>query len=338
MLVEETFTPGTRGRPSMMLELGPATDVFIGIEISEQGGRILGVDGSGALIGRPLTFSGGSRVEEIERLVAHFLVSCPNREVGAIVVGVPGVVSRDGQRVQTSARLPHLEEITSSDLDSAFGTGPCVFANDANCMALAEYHHGVNTGLMKEGETLLCIYASRGLGAGIVDGGRIIPGASGSAGEISHVRLSKIWDEECTCGGRGCLETIVSGGALIKQVRAAGFPVESVDDILEFSRRGHLAPGKLMEERARTFGTAVAMLANFLNPANVVLTGDTFRLEGYAEDVIRYTFEASHPITAQGLTIRTSCESMPCVAYGAALVARSRVLPLELSRPLPQRV
>lgn len=333
LLVEEVAAHGGRGRPSMMLELGPATDVFVGIEISEAGGRILGVDGSGALIGNPLTFTGASRVADLERLVAHFLASCPHRAVGAIVVGVPGVVSRDCQSIQHSTRLPHLEQLTAKMLEESFGTGPCSFANDANCMAFAEYHDAVRKGVLGEDESLLCIYVSRGLGSGIVTGGRIIRGAAGSAGEISHVRLSRIGDEECRCGGRGCLETIVSGSAVVKQVRAAGYSVDSTDEIFELVSEGRIDLGEIMNEQAHTFGAAVAMLANFLNPNMVVLTGETFRLVDYAEAVVRHAYESSHPLTAQRMTIRASAGVMPCVAYGAALVARSRVLPLELSRP-----
>lgn len=325
LLLETASVRAGRGRPSTSLQLGMGTDIFVGMEVCEGGCRIIGVDGSGRMVCPPMTLTGGCRPEDMSRLVTHFKMSCPDRPFGGVGIGVPGSVNREGTRVLLSSRLPHLEEVSAKQLEDLFDLGPCTLANDSNCMALAEFHDAVHKGLIPEESSLLCIYAARGLGAGIVNHGRIIRGANGSAGEISHVRLSRIGDELCSCGGRGCLETIVSGGALIKEVRRAGFVVDTIDDVIALSEAGKVAVEQLMAEQARTFGAAIAMLANFLNPNTVVLSGEIFRVTGYTEAVMEHAFAASHPLIAKRLAVRASCDPMPCVALGAALVARSAI-------------
>src|SRR5579875_3600845 len=75
--------------------------------------------------------------------------------------------------------------------------------NDAICLAVGEHW--------------------RGVGGGLVLGGRLIDGASGNAGHVGHVVVDPEDGPPCACGGRGCLEAIARGPALAAWAREQGW-------------------------------------------------------------------------------------------------------------------
>src|SRR5690606_15413903 len=60
---------------------------------------------------------------------------------------------------------------------------------------------------------VLFVTLLEGIGGGIVEGGRLLSGRDGSAGEIGHTRVS-VDGPKCGCGGRGCLEAHVAPARL----------------------------------------------------------------------------------------------------------------------------
>ena len=66
-------------------------------------------------------------------------------------------------------------------------------------------------------EDMVLVHVGRGVGCGIVTGGRRVTGAHHAAGEIGHVTVGTDGGEDCPCGKRGCLETWLS----VPRLRAA---------------------------------------------------------------------------------------------------------------------
>ena len=46
----------------------------------------------------------------------------------------------------------------------------------------------------------------------------------------------------CSCGNRGCVAVLASGGALVRQLAEEGFDVSSTADVVELVRAGRAAP------------------------------------------------------------------------------------------------
>ena len=87
---------------------------------------------------------------------------------------------------------------------------PVHIGNDATLGALAEWRLGAGTAV----DDLVYVMLGEGVGCGLVLGGRLHTGASGTAGELGH--LPVVSDGKiCRCGSRGCLETVVSKHALV---------------------------------------------------------------------------------------------------------------------------
>ena len=69
-------------------------------------------------------------------------------------------------------------------------------------------------------DDFLFVKIGTGIGCGIVVGGEIYRGVSGSAGDIGHIRV----DDDgpiCMCGNTGCLEAFFGGAALARDALAA---------------------------------------------------------------------------------------------------------------------
>jgi predicted NBD/HSP70 family sugar kinase len=144
--------------------------------------------------------------------------------------------------------------------------------NDASLGALAEsvYQH-------PDAETLVYVKASTGVGAGIVIGGRVFRGARGVAGEIGHIMIQPR-GRFCQCGGRGCLETLIGGDAMLSNAKAVlgaqhFDPPQSVDELVKKARDGDPVCARVLREAAIQLGHTIGNLCNALNPNIVVLGG-----------------------------------------------------------------
>lgn len=144
--------------------------------------------------------------------------------------------------------------------------------NDANLAALAESIYSY-----EEVDSLIAIKASTGIGAGIIVGGAIVRGARGAAGEIGHMVVDPD-GHFCSCGGRGCLETVIGSDALVEQARMvlARRPQpspERFETLVTMAREGNVTCQRVLGEAAFTLGMAIGNLCNVLNPEVVVLGG-----------------------------------------------------------------
>jgi glucokinase len=95
---------------------------------------------------------------------------------------------------------------------------PVRLAGDGLCMALGEQWRGAAPGA----RFLLGMVVSTGVGGGLVLDGEPYFGRSGNAGHVGHVVVEP-GGRPCTCGGRGCVETVAAGPALLGWARAHGW-------------------------------------------------------------------------------------------------------------------
>ena len=82
---------------------------------------------------------------------------------------------------------------------------PTVFGKDARVNLYGEWKFGAG----KNRNNVLMITLGTGLGGAAVIDGRVIYGATGSAGEIGHINMFRE-GRECRCGSSGCLGRYVS--------------------------------------------------------------------------------------------------------------------------------
>ena len=131
-------------------------------------------------------------------------------------MGIPGSVSPLSGRIRNANSTWLNGQPLGKDLEAILGQ-PVSLANDANCLALSESVDGAG----QNASTMFAVILGTGVGGGLCVNGKIITGANGIAGEWGHTLLGGkasgvLAQEPCWCGKYGCIETHLSGPALVR--------------------------------------------------------------------------------------------------------------------------
>lgn len=276
-LVRETEVElrGTVGRPALPVELSGRRVVGLGLELGVDFLAVRAADLSGdehhrALVtgdnrGRPVDDVLG----ELAQLAAAALAVVEEQErltVGA-VIAVPGLVGADGCLL-VAPNLGWTDVSVPDRIADALGDPPFPVQaeNEANLGALAELWEGAG----REFSDFLYVSGELGIGAGIIVAGELFRGSHGFGGELGHTTVDPDGDV-CACGNRGCLETRVALGAML---RAAGLdPGAPVTDLAARATAGDERVLEALADAGRWLGIGVASAANLLNPRGVVVGG-----------------------------------------------------------------
>lgn len=252
--------------------------LFIGIDIGGTNLRCGLVDKSGVIVERRRA---GSRIEEgrdafCERLVSEIAAlkqaaSKHGKQVGAVGIGVPGLIGRDGL-IHSSVNMRPLEGFNLAACVGARSGLPVISANDANVIALGEQRFGAGRGF----SSCMVITIGTGLGSGLILDGKLWTGSGGFAAEFGHITV----DPEgipCPCGNRGCLEQYVSAGALVRfareQLTGKFADRLSAEKVAELAKQGDPGALSAFHQLGRWLGIALASLANTLNIQAAIIGG-----------------------------------------------------------------
>jgi glucokinase len=133
--------------------------------------------------------------------------------------------------------------------------------NDAICLAAGEHWRGAGRGV----DNVLGMVVSTGVGGGLILDARLIEGASGNAGHIGHVVVDAQHGPPCGCGGRGCLEAIARGPALVTWAQGEGWRPGRSDvtakDLADDGALGHPIGVAALRRAGRALGIAIASAA-----------------------------------------------------------------------------
>jgi glucokinase len=142
-------------------------------------------------------------------------------------------------------------------LQKRFEPIPVRVHNDAICLVAGEHWRGAGRGA----GNVLGMVVSTGVGGGLILDSRIIEGASGNAGHIGHVVVDPE-GPECACGGRGCLEAIARGPALVAWAQHQGWrpgrPDATAKDLADDGAQGHPVGLAAMRRAGRALGIAIS--------------------------------------------------------------------------------
>lgn len=188
-------------------------------------------------------------------------------------IGVPGVVEHDG-KVAISAPLWNWESVPFAEMLRARLEIPFYIDNGAKALSLAEAWLGAGRGA----ENLAVLLIGTGVGAGIITQNVLYRGATNSAGEWGHTKVTRN-GRLCRCGGRGCLETYIGAPGILQtwQEIAAlpAFPnqIEGIQALKTALQNHDPAAQNALHETAAMLGLGLGNLINLFNPERVILGG-----------------------------------------------------------------
>jgi fructokinase len=266
------------------------TPIHIGIDLG--GSKIeiaaYGADGVECLRRRVAT-PAGDYAGTLAAIAA--LVADAERELGAratVGVGMPGAESRVTGLIKNANSTCLIGQPLRRDLAARLGR-EVRLANDANCFALSEAVDGAGAGA----EVVFGVILGTGCGAGVVVRGRVLTGANAIAGEWGHNPLPWPRDDErpgptCYCGGRGCLETWLSGPGLAREYAARAGVAASAAEIASRAEAGDALARTCLADYVDRLARGLAHVINVLDPDVIVLGGGLSNIGRLYDEVPRH--------------------------------------------------
>ncbi len=231
-------------------------------------------------------------------------------EVIACGVSCGGPLDSEKGIIMSPPNLPGWDNIPlACAVTHALGV-PCKVRNDADACALAEWQFGAGRGC----SNMIFLTFGTGMGAGLILGGRLYSGASGTAGEAGHIRLENDGPEGY--GKCGSFEGFCSGGGI---ARLAGMMLDDYDGettlrgtdftaktIAQAAIAGDAFAQSVYDRSAQMLGRGLAVLIDILNPERIVI-GSVYARSG---DLMREKmFEV---LSCEALAVNlAACEIVP---------------------------
>ena len=279
------------------------------------------VDRNGRLLWQGRAANGvGASQEELITAAGGMLIAAREqagvlgRAVAGAGIALAGSIDAATGTLLSSPNLPALNGAALPDLWAPLLGAPVWVGNDANLAALGEYYYGAGRGSPPDdaasdqaasdqaapddaapapaaARTLAYVTFSTGVGAGIVDGGKVFLGARGAAAEVGHMAIDGRPDAPmCACGNRGCLEALTSGTAIARaaEVRLRDTKTESQlreaydsggagaitgEAVFAAAGQGDAVASEVLESAIGAMIIGLGNVLNLFNPDVLVLGG-----------------------------------------------------------------
>ncbi len=275
-LLEETErAPSGRGRPAKCVRISTSRSTVLGIAVGVTKCEIVaaGFDGS-FREDTLLRFPPPASYEELLKTVTEHKNSLSEQLGGSFLcaaVSVAGLVDYRESQVRVSAGLPWLDgQSVGSDLSETLGI-ECAMVRDVHALCLAEFLYDDAS----DYSTYCVLDGSSGLGVGIMFNGNLFIGGHGYTGEIAH-GPKVAGDRPCTCGKKGCLETVASDWGLLSTASEKKERKLSFDELVDLAEQGDAGVLSSIELLTDHLSMALAQVFGFYNPQCIYLQGRMF--------------------------------------------------------------
>ena len=272
------------GRPGTLVQYAADRAFVVGVELGVGRMRVTLADALGAQVAERDVGGSTRRARRSPDAVLDEVVAAVAEVAGehggvqrlrAVGVSVTGLVRPS---TGTCVLAPNLgwrrvpvAALLGSRLQGLGVEAPVLVRNAAQASLIAEHRVGVAAGQ----DDVVLLFEDEGVGAAVIETGRLLDGADGTAGELGHCAWPGA-QTRCGCGRRGCVETVASGPAVRRAVeqstgRRLRAPI-GVPTLAALARAG----GEVDEAAARAgrvLGTAASWLVALTAPRLVVLSG-----------------------------------------------------------------
>ncbi len=259
----------------------------------------------------------------------------PKEQVVGVGVGSPGPLDTEAGVIRSSPNL-NVENFPIGPGLAENLSKPVLVRNDVRAGGWGEYRLGAGKGY----QDVLAAFVGTGIGGCVIQGGKILTGLTGNAGEIGHL-IVKANGPKCGCGNRGCLEALASRTAITRRVaKAIGKGTVSVLADHVTSKKSRLKSRELsgayqegdplavreVERSAWNLGLALGGLINVLGPEIVIVGGGVVEAIGepYVELVRSSARTQSMADPDHRVRITIAALGDDAGILGASLMARER--------------
>ena len=250
-------------------------------------------------------------------------------EISSIGVGAAGQIDRKNGIIIAAANLDcydlHLKEILKEKFNL-----PVYIGNDVEIATIGEQKFGAG----KDCNDFVCVFVGTGVGSAIVKDGKIITGATGTAGEIGHI-IVDLNGRQCSCGAHGCLEAYASRSAIEKRIEGA-LKKGRKSCILDYLETGKSISSSMIQksieredelvlqcvtEASEYLSGGIASIINFINPELIILGGGLIEAVDYFyQKTIKKAKSKSLPVPAEKIQFKKAMLGDYSGVIGAAFL------------------
>ena len=221
------------------------------------------------------------------------MTGVPRDRVRAVGLDTPGPASADGVLVTggaTNFGHPDWSRFNiRAALEDRLGI-PVLYNNDCNAAAL--YAHHIRHGADALARSSVSVIVGTGLGGGVIEGGRVIKGAAGMAGELGHmpIPLHGLLEPgqplpSCNCGQDGDAESVASLTGITRNLlpywltrfpghELAGLePGKAAKLVRSYAERGDEMSLQIFRQQAVALGQVFSTAAKFTDPDTYFVGG-----------------------------------------------------------------
>lgn len=274
---QRAFGGYQKGRPARRFELNERAGYVLGMDVGFSKATVVVSDLRGKALGRAsqpfeiADISAEERVGVIDRaamMALHSVEASPDA-VLAVCAGIAAPVDRKGNVLASQQFWGLFDVGLKSALHELHGW-TVLLENDANLAALGDRWRGAAAGV----DDVVVILASERFGSGVIEGGRLLHGSGGGAGELAYLdlvegvgdtfgiaTLARVWAAETLAGAaETSLRDYAATGAEAEHVFAA-------------AAAGDAAALKILDRLAERMARVIGSMATMINPELVVIGG-----------------------------------------------------------------
>ncbi len=316
------------GRPPSRFAFNPTARVVLAVDLGASHSVIAVTDLAGTVLASlraEMAIEAGPEpvLDLVIDRARHLLDSlgATTTALGGVGIGLPGPVDHATGRPANPPIMPGWHDFDVPGYVRRAFDVPVLVDNDVNIMALGEQHaHWASQ------EDLLFIKAATGIGAGIISNGQLQRGATGSAGDLGHIRVARGSHVTCRCGNIGCLEALAGAPAIAAALTTNG-AVVLAGELGALVARGNPDAVAALRQAGRDLGEVLATCVSLLNPSVIVLGGSLAAAGDHLLAGVReVVYTRSLPLATAHLTIALSRSADDAGILGASMLVVQHVL------------
>lgn len=271
LLEEGEFRSAAMGRPGKVLRLASSL-VVLGVVVGVRQCQVVSAGLDGVIHQEnPHSFATppryGDLVEAILRQVKR-TADGEGKPLLGVGLSIPGLLDRREKRTVVSPNLHQADgRQLGEDLRRHLGIETALL-QESHALCLAERTYGEARGI----DDFAMLDISDGLGLGVVNGGRIMEGHSGLAGELGHITVV-LDGQPCGCGNRGCLETVATDTALAAALSQRLGRKLTIEDVVAQVQEGSLTAEREIDGVLAYLSVGTAAVINIFNPSKLFVHG-----------------------------------------------------------------
>lgn len=265
---------GSVGKPARPVWFAAGAGTAVALELRRVGVHGALVDARGSVFADEfMAFRDATSPADVAKVTSRLAADLSKRRpVIGVGIAVPGTVDLTTGEVVGSLQVPGAEGIGLVEEVRRVTELVTFVENDSRAQALAEYWFGLARGTT----TFVSVQTGAGLSVGLVLDGVLFRGPHGLSGELGHTVVD-IDGEPCSCGLRGCWETVASIGWMRRAAREAGISGArsmTCEKLQQLAERGDARARSVVEKYADNLAIGLANLRSLLGSDCFIIHGD----------------------------------------------------------------